>query len=395
LVLKPVMRPEDQGGTENFLNMAKHLPVLIVGGGIGGMAAALALTRAGRQVEIIEINPAWRALGAGLTLNGGALRALARLDLLEPVMAAGYSSVGGTKIFDAGGALLSVGSSDPLFGDGVPNLGGILRPRLHEVLRDAVIAAMIVVRLDVSITGLTEGTDSVDVTTSDGWTGTYSFVIGADGLLSRTRELVFPEFTRPRFTGQGCWRAVVPRPADVTASMVYMGERIKAGFNPISNEEMYVYVLESQPGNPWIAEEEWIVQLRGKLEGFHGHFDVIREGLGENSQINYRPLEVILLPDPWYRGHVLLIGDAAHATTPHVGYGAGLAIEDAVVLGELAAQSLSTPDLFTQFMARRHQRCRVILEGSVALGDMEMAGAPPSDQRAKSAELNAVIQRAI
>lgn len=375
--------------------MAKPLPILIVGGGIGGMAAALALSRVGRQVEIVEINPAWRALGAGLTLNGGALRALSQLDLLRPVLAAGFSSVGGTKIFDAGGSLLSVGPSDPLFGDGVPNLGGILRPRLHEVLRDAVIAARIDVRLEVSIASLAEGNDCVDVTTTDGKSGTYSFVIGADGLLSRTRELIFPEFTRPRFTGQGCWRAVVPRPADVTASMVYMGERIKAGFNPISNDEMYVYVLESQPGNPWIAEDEWIDRLRGKLEQFHGHFDAIREGLGGTSQVNYRPLEVIMLPDPWYRGHVLLIGDAAHATTPHVGYGAGLAIEDAVVLGALAAQSLSTPDLFAQFMARRHERCRIILEGSVALGDMEMNGAPPADQRAKSAELNAVIQQAI
>lgn len=369
--------------------------VLIVGGGMGGMAAALALTRAGCRVEIVEIDPAWRALGAGLTLNGGALRAFGQLGLLEAVKQAGYSAKGPTRMFDKGGTLLSTGPSEPLFGPGVPNLGGILRPKLHQVMREAVVAAGVKVRPGVTVAGMEEVADGVMVTTTDRRSDVFRFVVGADGLLSHLRELIFPGVAQPRFTGQGCWRAVVPRPADVTSTAVYLGDRIKAGFNPISDDEMYVYILESQPDNPWIDESAWLTEMRRRLEGFHGHFDAIRENLNEGSLINYRPLETVMLPDPWCRGHVLLIGDAAHATTPHVGYGAGMAIEDAVVLGELAAQSDEPAEIFSRFMARRYERCRIILEGSVAIGELEMAGASAEQQRALSGVLNKTIREPI
>ncbi len=369
--------------------------VLIVGGGIGGMAAALALTRAGRSVEIVELDPEWRALGAGLTLNGGALRALRALGLLGAVKAAGWSAIGPGRMMDADGGLIGEGPSESIFGDDVPNLGGILRPRLHEVMRDAVVAAGIPVRAGVTLETLDEDDDAVSVTTSDGRTARHPFVIGADGLLSKVRALVFPDAPKPRFTGQGCWRAVVNRPADVTNAIVYSAPHMKAGFNPISNEQMYVYILENVPDNRWMAQEDWLELMRERLEGFHGHFDAIREELGPGSLINYRPLEVILMPAPWHKGRVLLIGDAAHATTPHVGYGAGLAIEDAVVLGELAGAGLEPPALFERFMERRFERCRIILEGSVAIGELEMRSAPPAEQRALSAQISKVIQEAI
>lgn len=186
---------------------------------------------------------------------------------------------------------------------------------------------------------------------------------------------------------------MVRRPADVTNAMVYSAPQMKAGFNPISVEKMYVYILESVPDNRWMPQEEWLPLMRERLAGFHGHFDAIREELNEQSLINYRPLEVILMPEPWHRGHVLLVGDAAHATTPHVGYGAGLAIEDAVVLGELAAPIGDVATLFARFMERRYERCRIILQGSVAIGELEMAGASPADQRALSAEIGKVIQQ--
>lgn len=375
--------------------MALAGPLLVVGGGIGGMAAAIALTRVGCEVEIVELDPQWRALGAGLTLNGGALRALSQLGMMENVLTAGYSSTGPVRAFDSHGTVVSEGPTDPIFDAGIPNMGGILRPKFHQVMREAVIASGIPVRAGVSINRLEERADHVQVTTNDGREAPYALVIGADGLYSTTRSLIFPEATKPRFTGQGCWRAVVPRPKDVTATIVYFGETAKVGFNPISEEEMYVYLLESQPGNPWIPQSEWVDQMRKKLEPFHGHLGEIRDGLGAHSQINYRPLEVIMLPSPWYAGHVLLIGDAAHATTPHVGYGAGLAIEDAVVLGELVASGADTPAILDQFMQRRYERCRTILQGSVEMGDMEINHAPIADQRALSAKLNAVIRQDI
>ncbi|MEE4455185.1 FAD-dependent monooxygenase [Novosphingobium resinovorum] len=375
--------------------MQENRNVLIVGGGMGGMACALALHGAGLSPEIVEIDPAWNALGAGLTLNGGALRAFASLGLLDAVKAAGFASVGPVRACDAQGNVLSEGPTAPIFGPGIPNMGGILRPRLHEVMRSAVEAAGIAVRTGVSITAFEEREDSVRATGSDGLAGDYRFVVGADGLFSATRALIFPDAPRPRFTGQGCWRAVVPRPADVTATWVYSGEGCKAGFNPISQDLMYVYLLESAPGNPWIDQADWLELLRARLLRFGGHVKAIAEGLNAESLINYRPLEVVLLSPPWHKGRVLLVGDAVHATTPHVGYGAGMAIEDAAVLGELAGGIEDVETLFTTFTARRYERCRTILEGSVAIGELEMAEAPVAEQRALSARISRLIQEPI
>lgn len=359
------------------------------------MACALALHRAGLEPEIVEIDPSWNALGAGLTLNGGALRAFAELGLLDAIKAAGFASVGPVRACDAQGNILSEGPTTPLFGEDIPNMGGILRPRLHEVMRDAVLAAKISVRTGLSVTGVTELPDAVRATTSDGEACDYRFIIGADGLFSAMRGLVFPDAPRPRFTGQGCWRAVVPRPADVTATWVYSGKECKAGFNPISNDLMYVYLLESAPGNPWVDQKDWLPLLRERLSQFGGHVKVIAQGLNEGSLINYRPLEVVLLAPPWHKGRVLLVGDAAHATTPHVGYGAGMAIEDAVVIGRLVAEHEDVEALFTAFTARRYERCRTILEGSVAIGDLEMAEAPIAEQRALSGKVSAFIREPI
>lgn len=368
---------------------------LIIGGGVGGMAAAIALQRAGQPVELIELDPAWNALGAGLTINGGALRAFNDLGLLEPVLEAGFASVGPVRTCDAEGAILSEGPSTPIYAQGIPNMGGILRPRLHEVMRKAIIDARIPVRRGVSAVSFDQRDDHVLVETSDGQRGEHHFVIGADGLFSRTRSMIFPEAEKPRFTGQGCWRAVVRRPDDVTATWVYSANGSKAGFNPISQDLMYLYLLESAPGNPWIEQSKWLPALKARLAQFGGHFRSIVEELDDDALINYRPLEVILLPPPWHRGRILLIGDAAHATTPHVGYGAGMAIEDAVVLGELAGHITDIETLCTTFTQRRYERCRIILEGSVAIGDLEMAEAPVEAQRALSAKLGAVIREPI
>lgn len=369
--------------------------ILVVGGGIGGMAAALALHRAGQAVELIEADAAWNALGAGLTLNGGALRAFADLGLLDAVVAAGFASVGPVRVCDDQGNVLGMGASDPLFGANVPNMGGILRPRLHAVMRDVIEASGIPVRTGVSADRYEEIAGGVRVHTSDGGVRDHAFVVAADGVMSRTRAALFPDLPGPRFTGQGCWRAVVSRPADVTATWVYSAQYAKAGFNPISDDLMYVYLLESAPGNPWIDAGDWLPLLKQRLSRFGGHFKAIVEELDETSLINYRPLEVILMPRPWHRGHVVLIGDAAHATTPHIGYGAGMAIEDAVVLGRMVGQFDGVEALFTAFTERRFDRCKTILEGSVAIGQLELDDAPFAEQRALSARLGATLREAI
>jgi 2-polyprenyl-6-methoxyphenol hydroxylase-like FAD-dependent oxidoreductase len=140
-----------------------------------------------------------------------------------------------------------------------------------------------------------------------------------------------------------------------------------------------------------MPQERWPEMLKERLSPFGGRVAAARETLSASSQVNYRPLEMLLLPPPWHRGRVLLIGDAAHATTPHCAYGAGLAVEDAVVLAELLEGDSALETVFATFMERRFVRCRDIVEGSCRLGALEMSHASLADHRALSADMARII----
>ena len=354
--------------------------VLIVGGGIAGMALAIVLQRAGIAAEIAEIDKDWRVYGAGITITGPTLRALDRLGLLDAVVDEGFC-YDATRICDAAGnVILASRVSGRPIGPRIPNGGGILRPVLHRILSAATRASGAEVRLGVSAATVEQTDDAVSVGFTDGARATYDLIVGADGVHSRLRAMLFPDAPKPAFTGQGCWRAVVPRPANIDCAHVYVGGRVKAGITPVSRDEMYLFLLQHVPGNPRMPEEQWPELLAAQLRGFGGALGAIREQLDTSARINYRPLEKLLLPPPWHRGRAILIGDAAHATTPHLASGAGLAVEDALVLGEGLASGAALEDVLRRFTARRYERCRMVVENSVRLGELEMARAPAQQQ---------------
>ena len=369
--------------------------VLIVGGGIGGMSLAILLQRAGIAAEIVELDPDWRVYGAGITITGPTLRAIDQLGLLDRFLAEGHGGEG-TMVCDAEGHVVMASRVEgrPL-GPRIPNSGGILRPVLHRLLSEATHAAGATVRLGVSVATFEQKGDAVIVEFSDGTRGRYDLVIGADGIHSLARRLAFPGAPAPTFTGQGCWRAVLPRPAEIDRARVYVGGPVKAGIVPVSRDEMYLFLLQHVPGNPRMPEAEWPRLLAEQLRGFGGILGAIRDGLDASSRINYRPLEKLLLAAPWHRGRVVLIGDAAHATTPHLASGAGLAIEDALVLAEILVRDAPIGEVLSRFTARRFERCRMVVENSVWLGELEMARAAPQQQaelqRESMLALNAAI----
>jgi naringenin degradation protein FdeE len=353
---------------------------LIVGGGIAGMALAIGLRRAGIAAEIVEIDSDWRVTGAGITITGPALRAFDRLGLLDRVVAESccYDA---TRICDAQGHVIMASrvSGQPL-GPRIPNGGGILRPVLHRILSEATRASGAAVRLGAGVARLTQSDAAVAVAFADGSQASYDLVVGADGVHSRTRDMLFPAAPKPAFTGQGCWRAVVARPPEIDCAHVTIGGTVKAGITPVSRDEMYLFLLQHVPDNPRMPEERWPELLAEQLRGFGGALGAVRDGLGASSRINYRPLEVLLLAPPWHRGRIMLIGDAAHATTPHLASGAALALEDALVLTELLQATSSFEHASEAFMTRRYQRCRMVVENSARLGEMEMRQAPVAEQ---------------
>jgi 2-polyprenyl-6-methoxyphenol hydroxylase-like FAD-dependent oxidoreductase len=249
-------------------------------------------------------------------------------------------------------------------------------------LSEATRASGAEVQLGVSVAKIEQRGEEVSATLTDGTAFDADLVVGADGIHSRMRELLFPGTPKPMLTGQGCWRAVVQRPDDIDCAHVYVGGPVKAGVTPVSQQEMYLFLLQHVPDNPRMPEERFPALLAEQLRGFGGALGNIRDGLGSSSRINYRPLEKLLLPPPWHKGRAVLIGDAAHATTPHLASGAGLAVEDALVLADLLSSDLPLGDALTQFTARRYDRCRMVVENSVRLGELEMARVAGEEQAA-------------
>jgi 2-polyprenyl-6-methoxyphenol hydroxylase-like FAD-dependent oxidoreductase len=139
-----------------------------------------------------------------------------------------------------------------------------------------------------------------------------------------------------------------------------------------------MFLTTTEPGNPWMAEDRLHELMRKRLHGHSGFAAEIRDRIRRPEDVVYKPLETILVPSPWYRGRVLLIGDAAHTTTPHHAQGAAMAVEDAVVLSELLAQSDDVPVVLDRFMERRWERCKLVVEASLQVGEWELNPTPTS-----------------
>jgi 2-polyprenyl-6-methoxyphenol hydroxylase-like FAD-dependent oxidoreductase len=230
------------------------------------------------------------------------------------------------------------------------------------------------------MTCLSQSDRHVDVEFSDGTEAGYDLAVGADGANSKIRDLIFGPECRPKYTGQAVWRATVSRPPEVRARFSFYGPHNKAGFNPVSNEQMYIYLQQNLPTFVRLPGDELPFAMRSQLADFGGPLAAAREEITTPDQVIYRPVTSHILPPPWYRGRVIVIGDAAHTITPQMAMGAGIAIEDSIVLATLLRSTLSLQDVLTNFMNRRYQRCRMIVENSRQLGEWEQnPNAPDAD----------------
>jgi 2-polyprenyl-6-methoxyphenol hydroxylase-like FAD-dependent oxidoreductase len=349
--------------------------ILIIGGGFSGMSAAIDLRRRGAEVDLVELDAGWRNYGAGISLGGATLRALKQLGVLDAFMREGHAADGLYMCLPHGPRLAEL-PTPRIAGPDVPGGGAIMRPVLARILADATRASGANIRLGCTFTRFEQDAEGVEVQFTDGQRRRYDVVIGADGLYSKVREALFPDAPQPRYSGQAVWRAVLPRPPEINNPTMWMGPRVKPGVNPVSKSQMYLFVTEPRPTNDHVDPATFVDHLRGLLEGFTAPpLQAIREQINEQAQIVFRPLEGLLVPRPWSRGRIVLIGDTVHATTPHLASGACIGIEDALVLAEeLERGAADVPAALAAFEARRWERCRMVVENSARLGEIEIEG---------------------
>jgi 2-polyprenyl-6-methoxyphenol hydroxylase-like FAD-dependent oxidoreductase len=357
--------------------MVKIEKTLVLGGGIGGMCAAIALARDGYAVDLCEAQPELSEQGSGLTLMGPSLRALQELGVWPEVRDSG-NFADGSRIFDFHGKLIIERTGFKPQGLDLPTAGGILRPVLHEILKKRLRELGVEPRVGLSGECTQQSENDVEVRFTDGTVDRYGLVIAANGLMSNTRRSLWPEAPVPTFTGQGCWRLVAERPESIDRPTFYVGAPVTVGAIPCSSTHMYVWVLQHVPENPWVDPENQHALLKKLLAPFGGDIAYVRDSIDEHSNVNYRPLEGFLMAAPWHKGRILLLGDAAHGTTPHLASGAGMAMEDALVLADSLRTQASLSSALEAHTTRRYPRCKLIVENSIAIGDAEMRGEPAS-----------------
>ncbi|MFS4580171.1 FAD-dependent monooxygenase [Phaeobacter sp. C3_T13_0] len=354
--------------------------ILIVGGGIGGLTAAIAMRRQGFAVDIIERDPDWSVYGVGITQQMNVIRAMNDIGVLDDylTMATGYDS---TTIFVGPEGIEKTKFETPkLAGPNYPSNAGIRRPHLQKVLGDKALSLGTNVRLGLTVTALNDDGAGVDVTFSDGSSARYGAVVGADGVFSQMRETLFPDAPQPRYTGQWVWRYNLPRPADLDGMKVFAGP-CNAGLVPMTDELMYIFLVTEEPDGMFLEQEGSAAAMRARASKMPPPQLIpwIAQ-IKDDSEVVARPLKVVYLQDQdWHKGRVVLLGDAVHTTTPHLAQGAGIAIEDALVLAQEMACSDAPEIAFKAYRDRRLERVDHITLNSIRIGEAQMGIGEPAD----------------
>jgi 2-polyprenyl-6-methoxyphenol hydroxylase-like FAD-dependent oxidoreductase len=344
--------------------------VLVVGSGIGGATLAYTLRRAGLEAHCIDIKPSTPTTGSGINLMHNTLRALGAIGLAEQCLDSGFPFQA-FKQHAADGQLLMTNPAPPCC--------GIRRPELARILETAAVSAGAVLERDLTVADLADRGDRVEVTLSDGRQQTYDLVVAADGAYSKLRDRVFGPEHRVWFTGQSAWRFNAPRPTDVDAFCLYRsadGKRTVGAF-PTSKETCYFFFLENSAEHMHLPNEQLHELLLERLADFSA--PALRQSLAhvtDPGQVIFRPFDINLVPAPWHRGRVVLLGDAAHSPTPQMTSGGGMAIEDAVVLAECLAQTASVPEALENYSKRRFDRVKTVWEASLQLCKYEQEPVP-------------------
>jgi 2-polyprenyl-6-methoxyphenol hydroxylase-like FAD-dependent oxidoreductase len=346
---------------------------LIVGGGIAGLTLAAALHAQGFKVDLIERNPTWQTLGAGMAIQPNAMRALRALELDGAVVDRGMVLYRWGFCDRQGELLCEIDLQD--FWNGVGPFIGIERTKLQQALLIGV--AAVPCRLGTSVIALRQDHDSVSARFSDGSSGRYDLVVGADGISSSIRELAFG-VNPPAGAGHIAWRSVVPmRPAKLSDLQFFFGDRCFFGLCPVGSGHTY--------GFGHVAEPHFHDDVRGRLARLRRRFDGFAEPVQQflaaldcDEQVHCSTVEWVD-QEEWHRGHVVLIGDAAHASSPMMGQGGGMAVEDACVLAECLGSADTVEAALDRYVTRRKPRVSWVQQESLAVSQIIGLPSEPRD----------------
>ncbi|MFO0799175.1 MAG: FAD-dependent monooxygenase [Gemmataceae bacterium] len=348
--------------------------VLIVGSGIGGLAAAIALRKVGCEVVVYERAAELREVGAGISLWANALRALDHVGAGDAVRAVSLPMCQSEMRARDGFKVqltLSADYFEQRFG---------VRPFVAMVHRAELVAALAaqlppgVARYGFECLGVEQDDRGARVRFKNGHADSADLVVGADGLNSAVRASLFgPQ--PPRYAGHTCWRGVCPRPAVVQPS--YLGEwwgcGRRFGITTLPGDRVYWFAVRNAPPGEHALDERAEV-----LAAFRGWAAPVEELVDSTPADRVIRNDILDRPPakPWHVGRVGLVGDAAHPTTPNFGQGGCMAVEDAVVLARHVRAAATPAAAWAGFTAERFKRTAAITTESWRFGSVAQWESP-------------------
>lgn len=324
----------------------------VVGGGIGGLATALALQRIGWQVTVRERGRTLDRGGAGLVLWPNALRCLADLGLEDVVRSRG-ATLTGSSVRRTDGRLLS-------------SVAAAAADRPLAIVRADLIDALAAALGPDVITLGDEVTEVGDLAAD--------LVVGADGVRSVVRSSMGSTVS-PNFRGYTVWRALVPRDAGSLELSETWGAGLRFGMVPVGPDLTYVYAAAPAPEGERSSDE--LAELRNRFGAWHAPIPAVLDAIEAGTVIRHDIHDLPPGRTPLHAGRLVLVGDAGHAMEPNLGQGAGLALEDAVVLAhKLATEELASAP--ASYAAARKPRVTALARQSRQVGRLARFDRPPA-----------------
>lgn len=346
--------------------MTEPLRILIVGAGIGGLTTASALAQIGAHVDVIEIKPDNSVAGVGFGLRINGLRALRDIGLLDKCLAMGHPAPG-IDNYDAEGNFLSnmsYGSQE----EGLPGCVTMGRVPFLELAAQHALDNGCTIRMNTTVTEIVQDDEKASVAFSSGDTADYDLVLGFDGINSQIRREYFGEKYAPRPVGGVAWRAALPNRRRIMQPIICQGYGGKIMLTPLSEETMYMVLTVAEEDRPRYDQSKMPEIMHDRAVALTRGSEFLADALEDvlhSENVAYTPYSTVWVPYPWFRGRIMIMGDAAHAMTPYLGSGAAMSIEDGVVLAQELAKDQSLLDAQLNFMKRRLQRVRAVHDRSI------------------------------
>lgn len=340
--------------------------ITILGGGIAGLSTAIALKNAGIETMVFEAAAEIKAIGAGLGLGANAIKAFKVLGIAEEVMEAGRFLPSFTLYNQKGKVINRTDSVSVSKKYGLDNFT-IHRADLHALLLSKINPDCIQTKKRVQ--RIEQNENTIILHFQDGSIHETCFLIAAEGIHSVVRNYVLPD-SKPRYAGYTCWRAVIDNTKlQLNDCSETWGSKGRFGIVPLAGNKIYWFACVNASANDLVMKNFTVQDLLDQFAGYHHPIpSILKETKNEN--LIWADINDIKPINRYAFNNILLIGDAAHATTPNLGQGACQAIEDAVILANEIKRTGDVIIAFKKFEERRLKRTHWIVKTSNRIGKM-------------------------